>query len=193
MVEQQAPLRGDLGSIGRSQRLRQVVVGVEAGSYLGHVFLVLSLQHVSPVEPLRLLLIDDVGEVGLGHRINDLGDFLRVFTPHPHLDDFRFHRRRHLDIPHQVADGIVLGTQGRQARDARPTQRRRQHERALDELHLRLAVRFVFGVITTAAHAEHARLVADAKPGDRLEALGQKDPNENAGDRGECERQGRGR
>ena len=190
VVEQQAPLGGHLGAVGGAERLGEVVVGVEVCPHLGHVFLVFPLQRVAPLQPLRLLLVDHVGEVGLRDRVDDLRDVLGILAAHADLHDFRLHRRRNLDVPHQIADRVILVGQDRERRDTRPPQRRREHERALDQLDLRLAVGLVFRVVTATADAEHARLVADTKPRRCLVAAGQEQPGENPGERGERECQG---
>ena len=189
MIQQEAALRGHLRTVDGAERLGEIVVGVEVGPHLRHVFLVFPFEGVAPLEPLRLLLVDDVGEVGVGHRVDDLRHLFGILAAHPHLNDFRLHRSRNLHVAHQVADRIFLFSQRRECRNTRATDGGGEHKRALDQLHLRLSVGLVFRIVAAATDTEHPRLVTNAKPRHGLVSAGQEQKGEQAGERAERERQ----
>ena len=78
MIHEQAALGCHLGTVPRAQGTRQVVERLTAGSQLRHVFLKFLLERVTTSEPFRAFLIDHVIEKRRRHRVEDLGDILRV-------------------------------------------------------------------------------------------------------------------
>ena len=185
MVEQKAPLRGHLGTVAGAERAGERVERLATLPHLGHVFLVFSFERVTAAEGFRPLLVDDVLEIGGRHGIDDLRHFGGVLAPQPHLHHLRLHRCRHLDRTGEPADRVfVLLADGRQFGDAGPPQGRSEHERRLDQRHLRLAIGLVFAAVTTAT-GEHARLVAHPQPRDGLVAPWHEEPGGNRCRRGE--------
>ena len=78
VIHEQATLGCHLGTVPRAQGTRQVVERLTAGSQLRHVFLKFLLERVTTSEPFRAFLIDHVIEKRRRHRVEDLGDILRV-------------------------------------------------------------------------------------------------------------------
>jgi hypothetical protein len=184
VVEQQAPLGGNLRTVSRAQRPRQVVERLKAVADLRHVLLVLSLQHVAARQPLRLLLVHDVGQVGLRDGIDDLRHLVGIAAPQTDLHDFRLRRSADLDPARQPGNWILFFRDRRQAGDARTAEGRVEDERALDELQLRLAI-LVVAAVNLAGQRTGRR--SHAEPGHGLVALRQQEPGCRGG--GEREQQ----